>query len=516
MPKHSKKSDKKPETNHSSDNQLSVNQNMPSDMDTSDEENTDTSFSRRSHYLKRNKSDSDDSTSKKAKKPRNPAKTPSPTPPKRSTVPETSTTASTSQINVPTSNQFEVLATINGSTPETPITTAPVNKKAPRPPPITVTSAKYPEIYQIISKHLNNVLYKNTSTGTKIFTTSLEDYNVALGLVRHNKLAYFTHQIPGNKPLKVFLRGLIETDPHDVHLAIMKTYIIPESVFLIPRSNSHNTYRDVKYLVHFDSTKYKISDILAIKAINNQIISWQKVPKRKGHPTFCHNCLEYGHGMSGCGRPSLCLKCGKDHNSKDCKEATFDPNSPHCFKCKLDGHLANHKTCKFRAQYLLAKSKAQGKPTNKGNNNSVKPAIKSNTPILNSQNFPPTLPLSTGAPPLINGNYSGPSFSQVVTHGHLPQNNGHLPKNNSQKIPTVIPGFAGNNSRQQNQNFSQNSNTNSSQNSPQDPIEDPLSAEEAQNLLFDFYQGYSQCKSRFEQIRFITTISLKYLYGSKP
>ena len=238
-----------------------------------------------------------------------------------------STTASSSRINIPTSNQFEVLENNDGNS-ETLQDAAPTIKKTPRPPPITVTFPKFQQFADLITSEVK-VLFRNTSSGTKILSSSMEDYNKVLGMAKLYNFEYFRHQISGNKPIKLFLRGLFETNPYVIKDALHSIGLIPLNVYYIPRSNSDKTFRDDKFLIHFDSKKVKISDILDIKVLNHQIISWHGVPRRKGNPTFCHNCLiEMDTESSTSSQHYIKKRPTKRQNSKDTFETIKKRTKP--------------------------------------------------------------------------------------------------------------------------------------------------------------------------------------------
>lgn len=82
---------------------------------------------------------------------------------------------------------------------------------------------------------------------------------------------------------------------------------------------------------------------------------------------MCHRCLGYGHGTIGCYRKPKCVKCAKDHLTKDCP--TSELVNPKCGNCGAD-HPANFTGCPKYQERLeeIEKLKALRKKVHKVNN----------------------------------------------------------------------------------------------------------------------------------------------------
>lgn len=66
-----------------------------------------------------------------------------------------------------------------------------------------------------------------------------------------------------------------------------------------------------------------------------------------GGPQQCYNCQGFGHKAAGCYVLSKCVRCGKNHQSKECNKDPLDP--PKCANCNKD-HPSNYRMCeKFLA-----------------------------------------------------------------------------------------------------------------------------------------------------------------------
>ncbi|MES1920553.1 hypothetical protein MHBO_002214, partial [Bonamia ostreae] len=81
-------------------------------------------------------------------------------------------------------------------------------------------------------------------------------------------------------------------------------------------------------------------------------------------PIRCFNCQRYGHFSKLCPNNARCCKCGKDHNTIDCKETIVK-----CIHCDKN-HKANDKICK---KYIEEKAKF------------IKKNIKRDSPFSNNR-----------------------------------------------------------------------------------------------------------------------------------
>jgi len=55
-------------------------------------------------------------------------------------------------------------------------------------------------------------------------------------------------------------------------------------------------------------------------------------------------CQQYSHINSYCNKPSMCVKCGGSHNSKECKKKRKKETPAKCTLCG-GNHPANYKCC---------------------------------------------------------------------------------------------------------------------------------------------------------------------------
>lgn len=147
---------------------------------------------------------------------------------------------------------------------------------------------------------------------------------------------------------------------------------------------------DSEYPLHsvtFDC-KTEVRKILQIKSLCYCIVSWNKY-KNNSEVTQCFRCLQFGHIGKNCRRFQKCLKCGGQHNVKECqmKEAN-------CVNCG-NRHMANEKTCEHyrkSAELRQRKNKPLVPPIRRIGSN-VQPPTNS-VDLSSSKTFPSLKPIT--------------------------------------------------------------------------------------------------------------------------
>ncbi|GFX28888.1 putative RNA-directed DNA polymerase from transposon X-element [Trichonephila clavipes] len=59
--------------------------------------------------------------------------------------------------------------------------------------------------------------------------------------------------------------------------------------------------------------------------------------------TQCFQCNQFNHTAENCHLIPRCLKCGEEHQTRNCQIKRVD--TPYCINCKTYGHMANYSKC---------------------------------------------------------------------------------------------------------------------------------------------------------------------------
>ncbi|XP_065219654.1 uncharacterized protein LOC135845118 [Planococcus citri] len=82
-------------------------------------------------------------------------------------------------------------------------------------------------------------------------------------------------------------------------------------------------------------------------------------PAKKRELPQCKNCQQVGHTKTYCTRKPKCVKCGLDHETKQCRKKKENPAK--CANCDGD-HTANWRGCPVYHYHYQAKIAAISKP----------------------------------------------------------------------------------------------------------------------------------------------------------
>ena len=91
-------------------------------------------------------------------------------------------------------------------------------------------------------------------------------------------------------------------------------------------------------------------EIFNLQFLGNTKITIE-APHKSHNIVQCQRCQAYGHSKTYCTKPYQCVKCGGQHDSKDCTKPRHNPA-----KCALcgDDHPANYKGCTVYRKNLVA------------------------------------------------------------------------------------------------------------------------------------------------------------------
>lgn len=180
-------------------------------------------------------------------------------------------------------------------------------------------------------------------------TTSIEDHKNLISFLQQSNIQFHTFTLPELKDLSTVLKGL----PPDYTNEEIEQEIKEQNdqVKNVIKMTTKNMTIYPIYLVKFhNSVNYR--EILNISYLFHTRIYWEKY--RHNTTTQCYNCQLFGHGARNCNRQAKCLKCGQDHDSRNCTKPREE--EPTCANCG-ENHLANSKHCTSYQNYLSKRKK---------------------------------------------------------------------------------------------------------------------------------------------------------------
>ncbi|XP_065089798.1 uncharacterized protein LOC135710989 [Ochlerotatus camptorhynchus] len=149
-------------------------------------------------------------------------------------------------------------------------------------PPLVVKNAHLNDLIADLASLGVKAEFKLGRVGTKVLLRTKAECDLVVAHLRTTKVEFFTHDIPGEKPFKVVIRGLPNFDPKLIEAEIKNRYkLAPTTVFRMTRRDENvKRYLDCLFLVHFQKGTVTLNALKAIRSINSIIVRWE--PYRGG------------------------------------------------------------------------------------------------------------------------------------------------------------------------------------------------------------------------------------------
>lgn len=279
-----------------------------------------------------------------------------------------------SQFIVKTENKFQPLTTISelqciqssttsiagssGSNVKqsvsSPIMTTQGQVKIKKPKPIIlVTKIKYFRLRETFQTMFSVIpVCQFCPKGLKIQPNTQEDAEKLITYFKDQKMEFYTFPSIGHKTIKVVMRGLpIDTPTEDIEKQLRELNYPIESIRQLKR-RMEDSQTGVKMLKEMPLWVLSVYDtpgspnIMNLTGLYNLKVTFSEYVSQGG-PQQCYRCQGFGHKSSGCFVNVKCVRCGKNHLSKDCTKDPLEPAK--CANCNKE-HPASYRQCeKFLA-----------------------------------------------------------------------------------------------------------------------------------------------------------------------
>lgn len=220
--------------------------------------------------------------------------------------------------------------------------------KTRRPPPIVLHDK--PEDHQVFDQMIQlsskTHTYKYTNQGLRVYAQSREEFDaIKHNIAQNTEMNFHSYTPKEDKPLSMVLRGLPKLDSMDIMGEITHTH--PEIVITaISHMNTPRTGHSLYKLDFQNGTSVRA--VTNIRYLYSCKVYWQKYNTR-GYTTQCFNCQEFGHAAKNCYALSRCVKCGQEHETRQCIK---NPDTPAtCCNCN-GAHPANYRQCPSYLDYV--------------------------------------------------------------------------------------------------------------------------------------------------------------------
>jgi len=218
-------------------------------------------------------------------------------------------------------------------------------------------------ISQLIGGKLDAVFLTSVRK-LKLVTSTHAHFRTVQRYLKDNQLPFHTFLMKEDRPLKVVLRGLpfglldveifdglIELNFNVIDVKpLVGNYGRPTGLWtasLGPDGEKYKPKNEIFSLTHLFYCR------VHVRAYN-----------RPRGPAQCHNCQQFGHGSSTCGRPTTCVRCGENHSRTACTKPQGERGV--CANCQ-GPHNASYRGCKAFLELAAAQ-----RPAHKAANSTVK------------------------------------------------------------------------------------------------------------------------------------------------
>ena len=221
-------------------------------------------------------------------------------------------------------------------------------EKTSKSPPIFVSGV---EDIRPLQTLLNTIAKDNYSLKiinqhqVKIQPLSSEKFLPIVEELKRKKTEFYTYQRKQEKSYKVVLRNMHPAvDINELKEEIEK---LNHKVIRITNIRKAETRKPLPLFFVEILANENNKEIYQIKSLLNTVISFES-PRKKREIPQCTNCQEYNHTKNYCFKSPVCVKCAKNHLTKDCSIKTKIKEVT-CANCG-GNHPASYKGCEVHKQ----------------------------------------------------------------------------------------------------------------------------------------------------------------------
>ncbi|GFU44785.1 uncharacterized protein TNCV_3150791 [Trichonephila clavipes] len=177
----------------------------------------------------------------------------------------------------------------------------------------------------------------------KISETNLNPFieNSQISLTNQDKdFEFFSLKPKPIKPIKIVIKGLpIFTKTHEIQSDLEEEGFTIENVSQLISKKTKTALPFFQVTLPRNANNQKIFDLKTVGYMQVKIEGYLI----RGI-TQCFNCNNFFHTAENCHLKPRCLKCGKEHPTRQCPIKERQEN-PFCINCQEDGHSACYTKC---------------------------------------------------------------------------------------------------------------------------------------------------------------------------
>ncbi|GBP93969.1 Nucleic-acid-binding protein from transposon X-element [Eumeta japonica] len=187
-------------------------------------------------------------------------------------------------------------------------------------PPIIMENVNVRSLVgQLKSKNVQFKIKNKSQYKSKLYFKELSAHLEMVELLKQKQISAHSFTPRELKRQSVICRGLyFKSDINEIKMELDS--LIPdtiESVSKFATELSRKKGVDTGLFLVVLKPGRKASELLGLKVILNQVVSWERPKSSKKIPQ-CWRCQQWGHYSKNCSRPFACLKCDQKHGPGEC------------------------------------------------------------------------------------------------------------------------------------------------------------------------------------------------------
>jgi hypothetical protein len=361
------------------------------------------------------------------------------------------------------------------------------NSKKNHLPPIIIRGQNLLAVTDLLkSQKIINYNMKLMSVGISVYIQNKSEFVKFKDLLIDRKLPFYSYLPDDEKLTKFVLYGLEMITEDDLRKELQQFNITPVDIKTMVLKKQRFD-KETLFLLSFNKEDITLNDLRKIKALFHIIVRWEHYTRKSSGPLQCRRCQMYGHPAQNCHLPPRCIKCGENHESKNCihNQTTTDSPVPRipdalikCTNCE-GKHTANYHLCPERQRYEQVMSQVRNKNIGK----------RVFRPQMSSQRTDKT------AFPAFNNNNAATGRSPLYQHYHVSDLQIGASRNPNTTPQTNITNRS---------NVKNVSNCN-------DNNQNLLSAEQLMAIMRELIVKLRGCRDRLDQLEVISNLALRFI-----
>ena len=194
---------------------------------------------------------------------------------------------------------------------------------------------------------------------SSITPSSINSYRAITDMLDAKGIEYFTFPTVKTKVQKFVIRGLsINTDPEDIASELVELGIKVKKVMQLYYKTPNVADRKMPL---FETTLHgtigqPAVDLSWLTRLQHCVVTIEAPRTKKPDITQCFRCQRLGHNQEFCRQKFRCVRCGGEHELKECRHSRDDPI---CCNCNQNGHAACSRVCEVIQRVLRLRQQRQ-------------------------------------------------------------------------------------------------------------------------------------------------------------